>query len=234
MTTTVSTRAEVASRPRRIWRVVWRVALVLVLIPVVLVPVYSVIPPVSALMITTRILHGPIERSYVPLADIAPSLVASVVMSEDGRYCTHWGVDFAELSKVLDRSKGPNRGASTIAMQTVKNLFLWTSRSYLRKALEIPLALYADLLWSKRRTMEIYLNIAEFGPGIFGAEAAAQHYFKRSAKLLTPGQSALLTVTLPDPADRNPAKPTRYMQAHARIVAARARASRAYTACIYP
>jgi monofunctional biosynthetic peptidoglycan transglycosylase len=150
------------------------------------VPVYIVVPPVSTLMIYDR-LFGPIERNWVPLDEMAPSLPASVVMSEDGRFCEHRGVDWRELSRVLERNAGPNRGASTITMQVVKNLFLWTSRSYVRKALEIPLALYADLVWSKRRTMEIYLNIVELGPGIFGAEAAAQHYFKRHAKGYRPG-----------------------------------------------
>src|SRR6185295_15301036 len=111
-----------------------------------------------------------------------------------------------------DRSKGPNRGASTVSMQVVKNLFLWKSRSYVRKALEIPLALYADLVWSKRRTMEIYLNVVELGPGIFGAEAAAQAYFHRPAKELTAGQAALLVAALPNPVERNPAKPDRLLR----------------------
>ena len=130
------------------------------------------------------------------------------MVSEDGQFCAHHGVDWGELDKVLDDSDGPSRGASTIAMQTVRNLFLWTSPIYVRKALEIPIALYADLIWTKRRMMEIYLNIAEWGPNIFGIEAAAQHYFGRSAKDLTANQAALLAVTLPNPTGRNPAKPS--------------------------
>ena len=137
-------------------------------------------------------------------------------------------------SKVLDRNAGPNRGASTITMQVVKNLFLWTSRSYVRKALEIPLALYADLVWSKRRTMEIYLNIVELGPGIFGAEAAAQHYFKRHAKELSPGQAALLVSALPNPIERNPGKPSRFVNSRARTIAGRGRAAGAYINCLAP
>jgi monofunctional biosynthetic peptidoglycan transglycosylase len=143
-------------------------------------------------------------------------------------------VDWAELNAVLDDPDGPSRGASTIAMQTARNLFLWQSPSYVRKGLEIPIALYADLLWSKRRMMAIYLNIAEWGPNIFGIEAAAQHYFGRPAKDLTANQSALLAVTLPNPRVRNPAKPSRQMQSLARTVAARARAAGDYIKCLYP
>jgi monofunctional biosynthetic peptidoglycan transglycosylase len=117
-------------------------------------------------------------------------------------------------------------------MQTVKNLFLWTSRSYVRKAIEIPLALYANLVWGKRRTMEIYLNVAQFGPGIFGAEAAAQAYFKRPAKDLTARQAALLAATLPNPTVRNPGKPSRTLEIRARRIATRARQSGAYIDCL--
>jgi monofunctional biosynthetic peptidoglycan transglycosylase len=233
MTTTAATRAGTAPGWRWL-RVGGKIILVLVLIPLVLVPVYLVVPPVSTLMIFERVFSGPIERQWVSFDNIAPTLVASVMVSEDGRFCSHSGVDWEELNKVLDQSEDHPRGASTIPMQTMKNLFLWTSRSYVRKALEIPLALYADLVWSKRRMMEIYLNVVEWGPNIFGIEAAARHYFARPASKLTPGQAALLAVTLPNPSERNPAKPTHYMQARARIVAARARAAGAYMNCLYP
>ena len=166
--------------------------------------------------------------------EISPVLVASVVMSEDGKFCEHHGVDWGELGKVLDDSDGPSRGASTIAMQTVKNLFLWTSRSYVRKAFEMPLALYADLVWSKRRTMEIYLNVVEWGPGVFGAEAAARHYFRRSAKQLSLRQAALLAASLPNPLARDPGRPSRALQAAARRVAARAEQAGDYIDCLYP
>ena len=211
-----------------------RVALVLVLIPLVLTPLYAVVAPVSTLMIYKRIVHGPIDRQWVPLDRIATPLVAAVVMSEDGRYCSHGGVDWAELNKVLDDPDGPPRGASTIAMQTVKNLYLWTSRSYIRKAFEIPLALYADAILGKRRIMEIYLNIAELGPGIFGAEAAARHYFGRSAAALGEMQAALLVATLPNPSVRNPARPGPRLAARAEAIAERARKAGGYIDCLYP
>ncbi|MBZ0227537.1 MAG: monofunctional biosynthetic peptidoglycan transglycosylase [Bauldia sp.] len=205
----------------------------LALLPVVLVPAYRFVPPVSALMVYTRIAGGPIARDWVAFGDISPTLVASVLMSEDGRFCEHWGVDWGALGDVIDDPGGPSRGASTIAMQTVRNLFLWQSRSYVRKGLEIPLALYADAVWGKRRTMEIYLNIAEWGPQIFGIEAAARHYFGRSARDLSARQAALLAAALPNPIGRNPAKPSRTMQSRARTIEARARASGAYVGCLF-
>jgi monofunctional biosynthetic peptidoglycan transglycosylase len=223
------------SRRRRLWRLAGRIVAILILVPVVLVPAYRFVPPVSTLMLFDFVARGgDVQRGWVPFDRIAPSLVASVIMSEDGKYCSHHGVDWDELSKVLDRSDDRPRGASTIAMQTAKNLFLWNSRSYFRKAIEMPIALYGDLVWGKRREMEIYLNIVEWGPGIFGAEAAAQHYFKRGADQLTPGQAALLTAALPNPWVRDPSRPSAAHRALARTIADRARASGAYIDCLYP
>ncbi|MCB1498268.1 MAG: transglycosylase domain-containing protein [Bauldia sp.] len=226
--------AAAGSRLRRITRWVLMAIAVLALIPGVLVPIYTVLRPISTLMIATRIVDGPIRRDWARFDDIAKVAVISVMVSEDSRFCDHHGVDWGALNEVLDDPDGPSRGASTIAMQTARNLFLWTSPSYVRKGLEIPIALYADAIWSKRRMMEIYLNIAEWGAGIFGIEAAAQHYFGRAAKDLTANQSALLAVTLPNPKVRNPAKPSRQMQSLARTVAARARIAGPYVKCLYP
>ena len=212
---------------------VWRVALVLALVPPVLIPVYRFVPPVSTLMAWEWVTHwGSVERTWVPLAAISPALVTAVMMSEDGRFCSHNGVDWQELNKVIGRPEDRPRGASTIAMQAVKNLFFWPSRSYLRKVVEIPLALYADFVWGKRREVEIYLNIVEWGPGIFGAEAAARHYFHRSARALTLNQAALLAVTLPNPAARNPASPGPGLKELAFAAAARARSAGGYTDCL--
>ena len=187
-------------------------------------------------MIWERLTAGPIARDWVPFDAMAKWMVTAVVVSEDSRYCAHHGVDWQALGSVIDtagESERP-RGASTIAMQTARNLFLWTSRSYVRKALEIPLALYADFVLGKRRLIEIYLNIAEFGPGIFGVEAAAEHYFGRPAKALTLGQAALLAASLPSPVARDPAHPSALLQALARTVAARARIAGPYIVCLYP
>ena len=218
------------------WRAIGLVLLVLVLVPVVLAPVYKVVNPVSTLMIWERITAGPIQRDWVSFDDMSKSMVTSAVVSEDSRYCSHHGVDWQALGSVIDTVEETDRprGASTIAMQTARNLFLWTSRSYVRKALEIPLALYIDFVLGKRRLIEIYLNIAEFGPGIFGVEAAAQHYFHRPAKGLSAGQAALLAASLPSPATRDPAHPSALLRALARTVAARARIAGPYIVCLYP
>lgn len=218
---------------RRMVRLVLRVAAVLVAIPLLLTPLYWVVPPVSTLMIGDLATLEGYERDWVPFDAISPHLPQAVVMGEDGLFCSHHGVDWDSLMLVLNRSGGPNRGASTVTMQTVKNLYLWNSRSYIRKGLEIPLALYVDLVWSKRRTMEIYLNIAEWGPNLYGAEAAAQHYFKKSAAKLTRHEAALLVSALPNPIVRNPTKPTKGQARYARIVERRAAQSGAYTACLF-
>lgn len=206
----------------------------LAVLPLFLILVYSIpfVRPISTLMVKDYVLLRDVDRQWVSIDDVAPVLVNSVMMAEDGQFCSHGGVDWHQLSLVLDSDGAPSRGASTITMQTVKNLFLWNGRSYVRKGLEFPLALVADAVLSKRRIMEIYLNIAEWGPGIYGIEAAAQHYFKRPASRLNAQQSALLAVTLPNPALRNPAKPTRNMQRISRIVAGRASRAGPYVTCV--
>jgi monofunctional biosynthetic peptidoglycan transglycosylase len=176
----------------------------------VLTLAYAVLPPVSTLMLGRWLTGEAVERRFVGLEAVAPVLPAAVIASEDSRFCQHAGVDFGALREVVEDAGegGPSRGASTIPMQVAKNLFLWPSRSYLRKGLELPLALWLDLAWSKRRMMEIYLNVAEWGDGIFGAEAAAQAYFRKPAKDLTRREAALLAKALPNPLRRDPARPS--------------------------
>ena len=206
------------------------------MIPVVLTLIYwpGFVRPVSALMVANWLKGEKVERQWVPIEDVAPVLWQSVMMSEDGQYCSHSGVDWNQVNAVIDDAlEGERvRGASTIPMQSVKNLYLWSSRSYVRKVLEVPLALLVDAVWSKRRLMEIYLNIAEWGPGIYGIEAASRHHFKRSAKRLNRQQAALLAVTLPNPRLRNPRKRNCGMRRLARLVQKRARASGAYIGCL--
>jgi monofunctional biosynthetic peptidoglycan transglycosylase len=163
-------------------------------------------------MLARLALLRPVERTWVPLERISPHLITAVVGSEDQRFCRHWGVDFGALREVIEEEDGPSRGASTITMQTVKNVYLWHGPSYVRKAIEIPLALVVDALWGKRRVMEVYLNVAEWGPGVFGAEAAAQRYFRVRAADLTPAQAARLAAALPNPFLRSPANPSRFAQ----------------------
>jgi monofunctional biosynthetic peptidoglycan transglycosylase len=221
----------------RILRRVILLAIVVLAAPYLLILFYvlPVIHPVSTLMLADLALLRGYERQWVPLDDISPNLVQSVMMSEDGQFCRHGGVDWGEMKAVVEEALDgeTTRGASTIAMQTAKNLFLWNGRFFIRKVLELPLAITADFVWSKRRMMEIYLNIAEWGPGIYGAEAAAQHHFGVSASKLTRRQASLLAVALPNPITRVASKPGNGMQRLARVVERRARSSGEYITCIY-
>jgi len=186
-----------------------RLCLFLAVLLAVLIALYRFVTPPSTLMLWRYVTGQKVERIVVPLNRISPHLIAAVVVSEDARFCLHKGVDWDALRGVLDKSgaSGPSRGASTIPMQTAKNLFLWPSRSVIRKGIEIPLALGLDLVWPKRRILEIYLNIAEWGDGIFGIEAAARANFHKSAADLDRREAALLATALPNPFLRNPAAP---------------------------
>lgn len=213
------------------------VAIALVVLPYLLIFVYALpfTRPVSTLMLSELALFRGYDRRWVSLDAISPNLVRSVMMSEDGQFCFHGGVDWNQMRGVVEDALDgeATRGASTIPMQTAKNLFLWNGRSFIRKGLELPLALGADLVLSKRRMMEIYLNIAEWGPGIYGAEAAAQYHFKVPASKLSARQAALLAVALPNPITRVASKPSRGVQRLAGVVESRARGSSDYIKCIY-
>jgi monofunctional biosynthetic peptidoglycan transglycosylase len=205
------------------------------LLPYLLAPLYRVIDPVSTLMLARWALGKRVERVYVPLDRIAPVLARSVIASEDGRFCAHHGVDWVELQAALDDADDITeaRGGSTITQQTAKNLFLWGGRSFIRKGLEFPLALWLDLVLPKRRIMEIYLNVAEWGPnGEFGVEAGARYAFGRSATPLSAGQAALLTAMLPNPRRRSAKAPRPGVRRVAGIVEMRAARSGAIDACL--
>ncbi|WP_425324363.1 monofunctional biosynthetic peptidoglycan transglycosylase [Methylobacterium frigidaeris] len=222
------------ARGRRILRAVLLVPVMAVALVLVLALVYRALTPPSTLMLGRWATLQPVTREVVPLEAMSPALVQGVVASEDQRFCLHGGVDWDALWSVVDDEDGPSRGASTVTMQTVKNVFLWPGRSYLRKALEIPLALMVDLVWGKRRTMEIYLNVAEWGEGIFGAEAAARHWFGKSARDLTKGEAALLVASLPNPIARNPRRPTRALRALAGRIQGRTAGIGALSQCVRP
>ena len=222
---------------RQVLKRVVLAVLAVLLLPYVLIFIYLLpfIHPVSTLMLRDLMLLRGYDRQWVSIDDVAPVLVQSVMMSEDGQYCFHGGVDWDEMRMLVeDTLKGQEtRGGSTIPMQTAKNLFLWNSRSFIRKGLELPLAVGSDFVWSKRRLMEIYLNIAEWGPGIYGIEAAAQYHFKVPAARLTRRQASLLAVSLPNPIDRNAGKPGRGLRRLAAIIERRAQGSGDYIKCIY-
>lgn len=201
-------------------------------LPLVLTPLYALVPPpITTVMIFKALGGAGITKDWEPLSRISPHLVRAVVVAEDGRFCEHHGIDWEAVREAL-KEHGAPRGASTISMQVVKNLYLWTGRSWLRKALEAPLALYADLIFSKRRMMEIYLNIAEWGPGIYGAQAAAKYYFHTDAARLTPGQAGLLAAILPSPNRMNAARPGYFTRMQGGLIARRAAVSGDYVGCV--
>lgn len=218
----------------KLLRAIFGVGLGLALGVVALIFVYLFLTPVSTLMLARWVEREPVERQYVPLERISPNLRSAVIVSEDALFCRHRGVDWGALREVIEvaEADGPARGASTITMQTAKNLFLWPSRSFIRKGIEIPLALVIDFVWPKRRILEVYLNIAEWGEGVFGAEAAARRYFHKGADSLDPREAALLAAALPNPRRRNPARPTRRLAAHAAHIMARARTAEALAGCV--
>jgi len=164
-----------------------------------------------------------IKHDSVSLKNISPNLQRAVIASEDGRFCLHNGIDFDAVQNAMDdyEARGKLRGASTISMQVSRNVFLWTGGGVVRKALEAPLALSLDAAWSKRHILEIYLNIAEWGPGVFGAEAAAHYYFHKPAAQLSSYEAARLAAILPNPIRWNAAKPTAYIERRAGVIQTR-------------
>ena len=203
-----------ANKPRsmafRILRALLVALLIIVLLPYVLAPLYRFVDPVSALMLWRRATGHRVERIWVPLGAISPALPRAVMAAEDARFCFHHGIDFGELRAAFNDADdfSEMRGGSTIAQQTAKNLFLWPGRSVIRKVLEFPLAFWLDVVLGKRRLMEIYLNIAEWGPnGEFGAEAAARHAFGKPARDVSAHEAALLASILPNPRARNASRP---------------------------
>jgi monofunctional glycosyltransferase len=189
--------------------VVWA-GLALLALFIFLVCLYTAVRPISTLMLARMVEGKSYQRIYAPLGTIAPTALAAVIASEDAGFCDNDGVDWGSLREVLSGAgkHGPSRGASTITMQTAKNLFLWPGRSTVRKGVEIGMALVMGEAWSKAHTLEIYLNIAEWGDGIYGIEAAAERYFHKSASQLNAREAALLATALPNPILRNPARPT--------------------------
>ena len=198
----------------RLIRLLLIAILLFLLLPYVLTPLYRIFNPVSTAMLWRWMTGARIERTYVPLDRVAPVLAKTVIVSEDAKFCRHRGIDWGELRAAIEEADelGDVRGASTITQQTVKNLFFWGGRSFVRKALEFPLAMWADLVLPKRRIMEIYLNIAEWGDGVFGAEAAARAHFDKRASRLTAQEAALLAAVLPSPKRMQVGNPSRYVR----------------------
>ncbi len=153
---------------------------------------------------------GGVDQQWVDWEEISPVMARSVVAAEDANYCLHWGFDMAAIRQALD--KGGKRGASTISQQVVKNVYLWQGRSWFRKALESVMTPVLEAVWTKRRILEVYLNVAEFDEGVFGVEAAARNYFRVGPQKLTPIQAARLAAVLPNPKDRSASNPTPFLR----------------------
>jgi monofunctional biosynthetic peptidoglycan transglycosylase len=211
--------------------------LALLTLPILFTLYYAVLPPpISGFMIGRFLTGGAVDYRWVGLRSISPALASAVITAEDARFCEHHGIDWPAVREVVgeafDGDEQPIRGASTIAMQTAKNLFLWEGRSIVRKAMEMPLALWIDTVWSKKRLIEVYLNIAEWAPGVYGAEAAAREHFGKSAKALTPREAALLASVLPNPIKRSAGKPSRAVRHKASVIERRVLGMGSLLACV--
>jgi len=209
--------------------------LLLLVLPYLIVPFYAFGEPVSTVMVWRRVVGERVERTYLPLSRIAPTLPLAVIVAEDGRFCTHHGVDFAEIRNAISQADDLDdmRGGSTITQQLAKNLFLWPGHSYVRKALEFPLALWIDLILPKRRILEIYLNVAEWGPnGEFGIEEGAKRAFGTPARALSRYQAAMLAAMLPNPHARDARRPGPLLRYLTGLYVARSAQAAGSAACL--
>ncbi|SPF79625.1 monofunctional biosynthetic peptidoglycan transglycosylase [Pseudoprimorskyibacter insulae] len=198
------------------WLTKWLARLVALVVALVLAVIllFSLFnPPTTYYMSSEKLRLGQIDHIWVDADQIAPVMFRSVVAAEDANFCTHWGFDVAALKAAIE--DGGARGASTISQQVVKNVFLWHGRTYTRKALEAILTPVVEGLWSKRRILEVYLNVAEFDEGVFGVEAAARHYFGVGPEALSPTQAARLAAILPAPKTRSASNPSSYVRRRA-------------------
>ncbi len=192
---------------RRVRRFVWRAVIgvaLLVLMAVLLGRVVN--PPTTAYMLSESYRLDGVDHEWVPMHEIAPVMARSVVAAEDANFCQHWGFDVRAIKMAI--SAGSNRGASTLSQQTVKNVYLWHGRTWVRKALEALITPLVEAVWPKRRILEVYLNIAEFDEGVFGVEAASRHYFGVGPEALTARQASQLAAVLPSPKTRSASRPT--------------------------
>lgn len=204
------------------FRIFLKIVLTLFIISILLPLAYRWInPPITPLMVIRRIEGGaPIKKEWRDLDEITPNMVRCAFASEDNNFLGHYGFDFGAIQKAIDENKKGKRqrGGSTISQQTAKNVFLWSGHSWVRKGLEVYFTSLIELFWTKERIMEVYLNVIEMGDGIYGAQAAAQHYFNRNADKLSLRQCALITACYPNPLKRNPARPTAYLNRRATAI----------------
>lgn len=222
-------------RIARVARLAVLAAVCFVLLPYLLTPLYLVLRPISTPMLWRHITFQRVVRNYLPIANMSPVLPLTVIAAEDARFCQHWGIDWQGIRDALEDADDIEdlRGGSTITQQVAKNLFLWQGRSFLRKALEFPLAMWVDLILPKRRIMEIYLNIAEWGPdGEFGVDAGARRAFGHPATNISAQEAALLSAILPNPVVRNARQPGPSVRRISGIHMSRAASSGPLDACV--
>ena len=209
---------------RRIFRWIARMIGIFFAVSVVICAVYTVIPPPFTPLMVIRLVEGEgLSKDWTSYDSISPNLVRAVIASEDAKFCTHHGFDWAAIEKAWSRNQKARRikGGSTISQQTAKNVFLWPDRTYLRKGLEFYFTGLIELFWSKKRVIEVYLNVVEFGHGIYGAEAAAEAHFGKPASALSKREAALLAAVLPNPRRWSASKPTTYIRGRASTIQAR-------------
>jgi monofunctional biosynthetic peptidoglycan transglycosylase len=217
-----------APRPRK-GRPLLTAVLVLALLPLGGVAIHALVPPPLTLLMARQVVtgHG-LDYRWRGLNDISPNLVASVIAAEDARFCSHGGFDMKAIERAL-KNNGQGRkvrGGSTISQQVAKNVFLWPGRDWVRKGFEAGYTLLIETVWGKRRIMEVYLNVAEMGPGVYGAEAAARYWFGKSAADLTPREAARIAAILPSPRRYDAGSPGPYVRRRASRVQASARVVR--------
>ncbi len=207
---------------RTIWRIFWKTTMWFFIVSIGLTIIYRFVPvPITPLMVI-RLVEQTFDpekkvrlyKDWVPISEISRNAPQAVFAAEDQKFMTHKGFDFEAMEKAWENNKKGKRikGASTITQQTVKNVFLWPGRSYLRKGLEAYFTVLVELLWSKERIMEVYLNVIEMGDGIYGIEAASQAYYKKPAAKLNRNQAAMIAAVLPNPIRWTPARPTGYIR----------------------
>ena len=205
-------------------RLLGLILLVLVAVPVVGVLLFAVVPPTPTILMLQQAAKGQgLDYRWRGLNDISPNLVNAAIAAEDARFCSHHGFDMEAIQKALDHNAegGRMRGGSTISQQTAKNVFLWPSRDWVRKGLEAGYTVLIETVWSKRRIMEVYLNVVEWAPGVYGAQAASRHWFGKDADELTAREAARLAAILPAPRRYKAASPGPYVRRRAsRIQAA--------------
>ena len=217
--------AKLGRRSRRVLIVLT----ILALLPICGVLVHALIPPPMTMLMAGQALAGKgLDYRWRGLNDVSPNLVYAVIAAEDARFCSHQGFDIEAIRKALrtNQEGGKVRGGSTISQQTAKNVFLWPGRDWIRKGFEAGYTVLIEAVWTKRRIMEVYLNVAEWAPGVYGAEAASRHWFSKSARDLTPREAARLAAILPSPRRYSAGTPGRYVRRRAARVQASAQVVR--------